>query len=436
MARLDNSTAASLKILSLVLLALAPIGCRQGSATPQTAVVVAVPAKAGVVEGKAENSDTFIWKLFTDLVAPVSKDRPSPVIFETWASDKDTFSAQPHWPKAGEPMELQRSVLAETKTLGNDSPANPHPETELLAKIHASISSATSLTHNTEAATRLEVQKIDVNCEEPPGAAVGGFPTGDPSLCIAEQVSRNYPQWNYIVSNHLNTQAGLKEAYAKSINVEMPTDSVAIKGDWVPLPALLKWVPQIGDVSNIKKLYYTAVVAGTEYALVAMHVSSRQNPNWVWGTFEHQLNPGRCDYIGCFDSFGALTAEIVPNKSAVNTQYGACPKTEQLKTLMASANLAPVWGNYCLKSTQVDYMAADGTPFALGNSVIEGVVGNGTVAASSCISCHAYASFGPNGTPTKSALKVLPFNPTGKPIPGVLAGSHTYAFMWGVLQAK
>lgn len=132
----------------------------------------------------------------------------------------------------------------------------------------------------------------------------------------------------------------------------------------------------------------------------------------------------------------AQIPEVPPNKASVNTQYGACPKTDPLKTLMAKANLSKVWENYCLKSTQVDYFAADGTPNVLGNSVIEGIIGNRNIAASSCISCHAYAAFGPNGTPTKSALKILPFNPTGKPIPGVLAGSRTFAFMWGVVQAK
>jgi hypothetical protein len=83
----------------------------------------------------------------------------------------------------------------------------------------------------------------------------------------------------------------------------------------------------------------------------------------------------------------------------------------------------------------VDYTAADGTPYALGNSVIEGIVGDGTIAASSCIACHVYASFGSRGSPTSSATAMLPFNPTGKPIPAVLAGALQFDFMWGVLLA-
>jgi len=373
----------------------------------QETVVVAVPARAGAVEGMTENSDAFIWGLFTEFTAPVSKSSPSPVLFETWASDGDTFAVKPHWPKPGEPLKLHQSVLELMKTFGNSGTL-----------------------------TNLQAQRIDVPCKAPQGAAAGGFPTsGTPTPCIAEQVARNRPLFDYIVNNHLNTQTGLAAAYKNSFDVDMPTPSIAVKGDWVPLSTLLQWIPQLGDFANIKKLYYTVTVNKVEYALVSMHVASRQNVNWVWGTFEHQMTPGRCDYIGCFDSFGAQVPAVLPNRKAVNMQYGACPKTQQLKSLMAKANLSPVWENYCLKSTEVDFTAADGTPYVLGNSVIEGITGNGTIAASSCISCHSYASFGPNGTPTPSAVAILPFNPTGNTIPGVLTGSRPFSFMWGVLLA-
>jgi hypothetical protein len=375
-------------------------------ASAQSSVVVAVPAKAGAVEGTAENSDAFIWRLFTEFTAPASKPQSSPVVFETWASDEDTFSTTPHWPDPDAPMKLHASVLNAIKKL----PAN-----------------------GLESLTALHGSPIDVPCSVPGNAAVGGFPTsGSPTPCIGEQTKRNRPQFDYIVGNHLNTQAGLAAAFAKSFKVEMPPESIAVKGDWVPVQTLLQWIPQLSNVGAIEKLYYTNTVASVEYALVALHVSSRQNPNWVWGTFEHQMNPGRCDSIGCFDSFGTEIPAVSPNRTGENTQYGACPKTPPLKTLMKNAGLSPVWENYCLKSTQVDYTAADGTPYALGNSVIEGIVGNGTISASSCIACHAYASFGSNGRPTASALAMPPFNPTGNPIPGVLAGSQQFAFMWGV----
>jgi hypothetical protein len=277
----------------------------------QNHVVVATPARAGAVEGTSENSDAFLWRLFTEFVAPVSTNKPSPVVFETWASDRDTFSANPHWPEPGEPMKLQPSVLQIVKMLDLT-----------VSQMH------------------LRAEAIDESCKPPVGAAVGQFPTsGTPAPCIAEQVARNRPQFDYIVKNKLNTRAGLAAAYANSFQVDMPKESIAIKGDWIPLPTLLQWVPGLGDINKIKKLYYTIAVNNVEYALVAMHVSSRQNPNWVWGTIEHQMNPGRCDYIGCFDSFGAQVAEVLPNRTAVNTQYGACLKTKPLKDLMAKAHL-------------------------------------------------------------------------------------------------
>jgi hypothetical protein len=379
------------------------------AAWAQNAVVVGVPARAGAVVGTAESSDAFIWRLFTEFAAPASRPRPSPVVFETWASDEDTFTPTPHWPTPDEPKKLHASVLDAVK-LSASAP---------------------------ESLARLLAAAIDAPCKPPGNAAVGGFPTsGSPTPCIAEETKRNRRQYDYIVNNNLHTAAGLAAAFKKSFKVEMPPEAIAVKGNWVPLPTLLQWIPQLGNIGNIERLYYTTTVKSVEYALVSLHASSRQNPDWVWGTFEHHMNPGRCDSMGCFDSFGAEIPAVLPNKTAVNTQYGACPKTAPLKTLMRNANLSPVWENYCLKSTEVDYAAADGTPYVLGNSVIEGITGNGTIAASSCIACHAYASFGPDGVATPRARHMLSFNPTGKPIPGVLDGSLPFAFMWGVLLAK
>jgi len=118
----------------------------------------------------------------------------------------------------------------------------------------------------------------------PDGSAAGGFPTnGNPIPCIVEQVARNKTDYEDIVDNYLNTQAGRATAYKAGKNVEMRPDAVAIKGDWVPLPVLLQWIPALGNLDNVRKQYYTTTSSGTEHALVAMHVASRQNPNWVCG---------------------------------------------------------------------------------------------------------------------------------------------------------
>jgi hypothetical protein len=362
-------------------------------------VVVAVPARAGAVDGRTENSDAFVWQLFTQFAAPAEKGKAAPVVFETWASDADTFASTPRWPEPGAPKKLQASVLRAEKT------------------VHGSAA-------------------VDVACVPPGNAAVGGFPVGGtPVACVAEETRRNRPQFDYIVANRLHTQAGLAAAYARGFKVVMPAESLSVKGDWVPVTTLLRWIPSLGSIERVRSTYYTAMSGGVEYAVVSLHVSSRQNANWVWGTFEHELNPGRCDDIGCFDTFGAQVAAVPPDRRAINTQYGACAKTPALTGLMAQAGLSPVWRHYCLKSTQVDYAAPDGTPYVLGNSVIERIVGNGTVAASSCIACHAYASFGKDGKVAAAATAMLPYNPTGQPIAAVLDGSVQFDFMWGVLLA-
>src|ERR1051325_9510439 len=147
-------------------------------------VLVVTPARPGPVTGTKQNSDEFIWRLFVQFVAPVSKGQPSPVVFETWASDKDTFSVSPHWPEPNEPKKFQASVLRSRRV------ENPGP--------------------------------IDIPCAAPGNAAVGGFPTtGSPAPCIAEEVRRNRPLFDYIVKNHLNTQEGLAAAYKAQFNVIM-----------------------------------------------------------------------------------------------------------------------------------------------------------------------------------------------------------------------
>lgn len=385
------------KTFAFLIAAIAP---NAGHADSAKFPVVTVPAQAGAVNGRSENSDAFMWHVFTQTVTP-APGNPALVEFETRASDEDTFTLKPAWPAAGAAKKLHQSLLLTVN--------NPHTPPAL-------------------------------NCSPPGNPGVGGFPlTGTPAPCIAEETRRNRPQFDYIVKHDLYTQNGLLQAYGNKFKVDMPVSSVSVKADWVPAQTLVQWLPQLKNTDGVKSRYYTATVVEngqtTTYGLVSMHISSKQNPKWIWATFEHQLNPGRCDSIGCYDSFGAQKPVVPPDRSQANTQYGACAKTDALTSEMKNANLAPVWANYCLKSTQVDYTSADGTPNVLANSVIEGITANVNVASASCIACHAYASFGPGGIPRPQAKAMISYNPNGKPIPGILSGSQQFDFMWGVLIA-
>ena len=364
---------------------------------------VTTRADPGAVRQEPGNSDAFIWRLFATQVAlPASPGQQRPVTFETWASDGDVFTTTPHFPSASEPHKFHGSVFAAAKPGSTTDPATA----------------------------------LSVPCSVPQNPFVDAFPTaGSPTPCIAEEVKRNRPQYDYIVNNGLNTQAGLASAYTRSFDVEMPAAAVAVKTDWVPVPTLMQWIPQLASQADVERLYLTTTSNSIEYALVSLHVVSKQNPAWVWATFEHSLTPGRCDFVGCFDTFGAVDRFQPPHDKAFAEPYPACRKTPVVEALMARNGLAPVWKNYCLKGTQVAFTSRNGTPSALGNSVTEGMEVNVTSAAASCMGCHAYASFGPKGTVTPGALTMLGYNPTGVPIPSPLAGARPFDFMWGVLLA-
>ncbi|WP_146256116.1 hypothetical protein [Aestuariivirga litoralis] len=382
-----RSLLGALALLAGFTIALAPGQAAQSSGKPSPAAIV-VPSQAGKVDGRPGNSDRYMWEVFTSAVRPAVT--PGKAVFETWATDEDIYQANPVWPTAGAERPIRASRRQTNFHLaGSDLPP----------------------------------------CGTPENPWVANFPlTG----CLAEVVYRDRLQFDYIVGNGLNTKAGAAAFYASPRVVNFPGASLALKADWVPLTDLLQWVPELGSLENARRAYYTVVSEGVEYGLVAMHISTAANPAWVWGTFEHRNNPGRCDATGCYDSFGARRPVVLPDEKQSNTQYGACTKTPELKRLMQAAGLSGVWENYCLKSTQVSFTNAAGKPTVLTNSVTERLSVNGELIGS-CISCHAYAAFGADGAPTSAALTMLAYNPVGKPIASPFADAKPNDFMWGII---
>jgi hypothetical protein len=351
-------------------------------------IKIVAPSLAGEVKRQSGNSDQYMWEVFTSIVKPaIARNR---AVFETWATDEDIYQANPSWPAAGQERPIRASRRqVNFRLAGDDLPP----------------------------------------CTTPENPWVASFPLNG---CLAEIVYRDRLQYDYIVNNGLNTQEGAAAFYASNKVVGFPGRSLAIKVDWVPIRDLLKWVPELGSLANVRQTYYTVTSEGVEYGMVAMHISTAANPNWVWGTFEHQNNPGRCDAIGCYDSFGARKRVVPPDQSKPNTQYGACHKTPELKRMMRSAGLDSVWQNYCLKSTQVTYTNDEGQPTVLTNSVTERLSVNGELIGS-CISCHANAAFGANGAPTDAAMTMLAYNPVGKPMKDVFKDAKANDFMWGII---
>ncbi|MEI9990398.1 MAG: hypothetical protein WDM86_10190 [Rhizomicrobium sp.] len=344
----------------------------------------------------AASPDRMAWDVFAAMTAPAGAPGVKAVAFETWASDDDIYSGKsPKWPAPGA-KHLTRSLAAVSELLAVHGAAAP-----------------------------------PADCLPKDGKA-GNFP---PGACIGEEVQHNRPVFQYIVANNLYSTAGLAAAYGATKPIDFPKDSIVVKADWVLIADLLRWLPYAyRTAADVRRAYYTntATMNGRagEYALVGMSVQSKALPQWLWMTFEHRSNPGRCDIIGCHDDFGALLANL-PSRLVPNTDYGPCLKTLALVQLFASRHLDPVWTNYCLKGTQVAFGTAAG-PTILANSVIERMNKGVPVPDTSCITCHAYSAFDKHGAPNYA---VLPKRPVGPVNPALLHCFKTHDYLWSILAA-
>lgn len=295
------------------------------------------------------------WQLFIQVNTAVSDNTPA---FETWASDTDLFQLKPQFPSAPSTLKLHPPIVPHLGRLG-----------------------------------RLRAGKYGLGL--PPGVATGQM----------EEARRNKSTFDFIVENKLYLVSGLKAAFGK--NFSFPGDSIEVKTDWAPVDQVPANIPAAGvppkfvPVAQVLKDYHISKnSAGKQYALLSMHVISKLVPNWTWATFEHQLNLGRCDVIGCIDNFGAQTRVVKPaSPTESGTIYPPCPKTSDLNALFSQTKLDPAFVNYCLKGTQSDFTDATGLAIRLGNSVTE----NGFVSQASCMTCHGRAAWGANGKATSVA---------------------------------
>ncbi len=306
---------------------------------------------SGLAARAADNSDLainhpdqFSWGLFAQVVAPAATQGNNNVLFETWASDGDTFKIPPQFPTgAPSPMVLHPPVL-----------------------------------------TSFMPRRLGLIPHVLPGGT--------------EEVRRNEAAYKFITSNNLHTVDGLVSAFASGKQIVFPQDAVEVKGNWIPADS-----PGIDP----SRYHINTASDGKRYALVAMHLISKQIPNWTWATFEQQDNAGRCDFIGCHDTFGAVVADVPP-QSTQGQKYPACQKTAAVLAVFTGAKIDAVWQNYCLKGSQVDFTESTGVPIHLGNSVTEAGFAN----TSSCITCHSRSAVNKAGKASSQAGFLIPPPPT------------------------
>jgi hypothetical protein len=157
-------------------------------------------------------------------------------------------------------------------------------------------------------------------------------------------------------------------------SIEFPTTAKEIKAQW----------RQIEDTEQEKSRYHWAKGSdGKIYGLTALHIITKDLPNWFWATFEHVDNKLPANAGGRPGNEGWL----LPSRDRF-----ACPNPPY------DCNEAPaglglqgtVWENYRLRGTQVDFIDSRGNPTHLANSQPESTF----QLTASCITCHARATIG------------------------------------------
>ena len=191
----------------------------------------------------------------------------------------------------------------------------------------------------------------------------------------------------------------------------------------------------------------TGAVETKPFILLSMHISTKDVPNWFWATFEHVANQGRCDWIGCNDSFGYINTQTVevnigqatglapPNHNftpphgvtkvddanqeafdLAGTYVNVDQISDGLDAIFDAFGIGSgsginrsgrptqqdqAWRSYRLKGTQTNFVGPAGRTTFLGNSVTEA----GFVNSASCITCHARAGATAEGLPPLSIFE-------------------------------
>ncbi len=178
------------------------------------------------------------------------------------------------------------------------------------------------------------------------------------------EVRMNKGLFDYVRENNLYNIEGLEEYVKKGKEIIFPASSMEIKARWVPIKE--------GD----KPRYHWRTVTksdGTKqiWGLTALHIITRDLPNWFWCDFEHvdfEKNAEQYSYD--------------PTTRGLNPPSG--------KNGIRQETVGTKWETMRLRGTQIDFVDAKGRPTILANSQIE----HGFQQTSSCMTCHARATVG------------------------------------------
>ena len=167
------------------------------SAVAASFIVLGAGVAQTARDSALNNPDEKSWQLFMTVNASVAGAGDNSALFETWASDGDTFRPSPAWPDSGAQMQI-----------------GPRALMLALERFHS----------------RLTPEVL------PGGAAL-----------IGEETRRNKPDFDFIVENKLFKVSGLRAAYRAAKRIAFPDDSIEVKANWVEVGRLagVQWLRRI-----------------------------------------------------------------------------------------------------------------------------------------------------------------------------------------------
>jgi len=328
------------------------------------------------------NPDEFNWSLLVavskkappNLQFPAGPNTTNNAVWETWADDQFTFPRQPD--PANPPKWQDRN-----------KPLTPQPITQLQLRLRV---------------LRQEHAGLQPEAIIPSG---GG-----------EVVFRNQSSFDFIIKHNLFYREGLAAAFKQGVNPDGFPSGVTLQFDPAAVELKAVYKPLEGALTK-ENCHWNYAADRKAYGLVALHIMSKQIPNWTWATWEWSGNtpdqpngnPGRSDWYGSRDSFGAIykdasgaPAHFQAPAADQGKPYPSGSVTAELIKLFKDAGFSEEWqqewSNYRLKGSQIDFTDPTGAAVLVGNSVTE----KGFVQTSSCMTCHANTGVDSTGAPNPS----------------------------------
>jgi hypothetical protein len=184
------------------------------------------------------------------------------------------------------------------------------------------------------------------------------------------EVRFNRDAYEYIRAQELYNLDGQLKLLRERRPPRFPFGSTEVKARWRPIRP-----EQRGRYYSLR----LRLPDGTTrwYGLTALHIVTKDLPNWFWATFEQVDNPTLSDS----DGWQLPSAD----------RYACGGGRTDCNRAPAGIGLdATVWRYYRLRGTLTRFVDAQGSPLRLANSELEA----GMQSTSSCMTCHARASIG------------------------------------------